>query len=325
MAQAARDWGVGSGASRLVCGTQSPHLKLEEALAEFKRAEAALAYSTGFATALGTVVALVEKADVLILDKLCHACLIDAARMTGATLRVFPHNDLEKLENHLRWAREKHPQANVFVLAESIYSMDGDVAPLREMVELKERYGAFLLLDEAHALGVLGPAGRGLAAQFGLERRIELQMGTLSKALGGSGGYVCASREVVDLLINRARSFIYSTAPGPAQAATNLAALELLGGEEGDRRRETLWRHLRTVAEELQLAQPESAIVPVIIGDETQAVNRARHVLEEHGLLIPAIRYPTVARGSARLRITLSAAHTEEEVYRLTGALPGSD
>lgn len=200
--------GAGSGASRLVCGTHKAHSALEEALADFKGTEAALCFSSGFAVSLGTIPALVGPGDTLILDKLCHASLVDGARLSGATVRVFPHNHLEKLERLLGTA-----EGRVLVVTESIFSMDGDASLLREIVELKTKHGAWLMVDEAHAVGVIGPHGRGLAAELGVEAQIELQMGTLSKAFGLSGGYVAASRPVIDLLINRARSFIYTTAP----------------------------------------------------------------------------------------------------------------
>ena len=314
-------YGAGSGASRLVCGTISPHVELEEALAAFKGSEAALTFTSGFAVPIGTLPALLGPGDTVILDKLSHACLVDAAKLSGATLRVFPHNHLEKLERLLQTAKGR-----VLVVTESIFSMDGDAARLREIVELKDRYGAWLLLDEAHAVGVLGPQGRGLAASLGLEKRVELQMGTLSKAFGLSGGYLAASRAVVDLLINRARSFIYTTAPSPGVAAAAGVALGLIQGPEGDRRREALQQHVRQVravvegAGQTDPAQASSAIIPLIIGDEKVAVETSA-ALREAGFLVPAIRYPTVARGTARLRITLSAAHQAQQVDALLAQL----
>ncbi|MDB6139891.1 MAG: 8-amino-7-ketopelargonate synthase, partial [Verrucomicrobiaceae bacterium] len=209
-------YGAGSGASRLVCGGMAPHHRLEEELAAFKGTQAALTFASGFAVALGTITSLMGAQDVIILDKLCHASLVDAARLSGATIRVFPHNHLGKLEKLL--ASPAATARRVLVVTESIFSMDGDAAALAGIVELKDRHGAWLLLDEAHGVGVLGPQGRGLAAALGLEQRVELQMGTLSKAFGLSGGYLAASREVIDLLINKARSFIYTTAPPPALA-----------------------------------------------------------------------------------------------------------
>lgn len=308
--------GAGSGASRLVCGTQRPHMELEAALAAFKGTDAALSFSSGFAVPMGTLPALLSAGDTLIVDKLSHACLVDAARLSGATIRVFPHNHLGKLERLLQTA-----QGRVLIVTESIFSMDGDAAPLREIVELKERYGAWLMVDEAHAVGVLGPQGRGLAAELGLEKRIELQMGTFSKALGLSGGYLAASRQVIDLLINRARSFIYSTAPLPSLAHAARVALSLIQGPEGDQRRAILQQHLARFQQALPLPFPtRSAILPWIVGDEKTALDLSARLRQE-GFLIPAIRYPTVARGSARLRITLSAAHEPAQVQALLVAL----
>ncbi len=305
-------YGAGSGSSRLVCGTMKPHVELEAALAAFKRTEAALTYSSGYAVALGTIPALIGSGDTIILDKLSHASLVDAARLSGATIRVFPHNHLGKLSKLLETAKGR-----VLVVTEAIFSMDGDACPLAEIVELKDHHSAWLLLDEAHAVGVLGPQGRGLTAALGLEGRVELQMGTMSKSLGLSGGYLAASRQVIDLLINRARSLIYSTAPPPCLAHAARVALEIVASPEGDRRREMLHQHVRQLSPGTPLI---SAIVPRIIGDETRAMEASTR-LRESGFLIPAIRYPTVARGSARLRITASAAHRPEQIQSLLQSL----
>jgi len=319
-AAALQEAGTGSGASRLVCGNHRYHEELEAGLARFKKAEAALSFSTGYAAALGTIPALMGKEDVIILDKLCHASLVDGARLSGATLRVFPHNQIEKLESHLKWAREKFPHGRVLVLAESVYSMDGDRAPLAEMVALKERHGAWLFLDEAHAVGVIGDRGRGLADELGLAGRIEVQMGTLGKALGSGGAYLCGSAALREFLINRARSFIFSTAPPPAQAAAALAAVELLEGDEGTGLLQSLHRNLTLHAQGTE--PPSSAIFPLILGGEAEAMEASRQ-LWESGFLVPAIRYPTVPRGSARLRVVVTAAHTPTQIESLTGALKG--
>ncbi len=308
--------GAGSGASRLVCGTMAAHLELEERLALLKHAEAALTFTSGFAASIGTIPALCGKDDILILDKLCHASLIDGAKLSGAILRVFPHNDLDRLASHLRWAAEKRgPKTRVLVVTESVFSMDGDLAPLAAICDLKDAHDALLLVDEAHAFGVLGPQGRGLAAALGVEARIDLQMGTFSKAAGLSGGYVCGSRGLVDLLVNRARSFIYSTAPAPALAATVRDGLDLLAGPRGDALRERLARHRETFS-----PGAPSAIVPLILGENETAL-AASALLQERGFLVPAIRYPTVPRGSARLRVTLSAAHRGEDILALKQGL----
>jgi 8-amino-7-oxononanoate synthase len=322
-ASAIDEFGVGAGASRLISGTQSPHLRLERALAKWKGTEAALCFSSGYAAALGTIPALVTKNDVLLLDKLCHASLIDGARLSGAVLRVFPHNQLRKLESLLEWARRKHPGKRVLIITESVFSMDGDRAPLRELVELKKRFRALLMLDEAHAIGVIGLNGRGLAAAENVSEEVDIQMGTLSKALGTGGGYICGSHTLIEWLINRARSFIYSTAPPPAIAAAGLAAVDFLASPEGEKRRLLLWERIRLMQQLLPRSGSEgedvaagSAIFPLIVGDEKAALDMAA-ALHSDGFLVPAIRYPTVAKGAARLRITVTAAHEEARIEEL--------
>ena len=325
-AKAAIDqYGVGAGASRLVCGTLSPHVRLEEKLAEFKRTEAALVFSSGYAAALGTLGALCRKGDVIILDKLAHACLIDGARLSGAQVRIFPHNHMGRLESHLEWARENFPEARVVVVTESVFSMDGDWALLGEIVELKRRYGALLLLDEAHAVGVIGTHGRGLADQLGLAAAVDIHMGTLSKALGVSGGYVCGGRRLIELLVNRARSFIYSTAPSPAVAAAGCAAVEWMLSPAGEKRRQQLRQNLAQFADAMPALfsgerKVQSAIVPVLVG-KAEAALEAAQLLADKGFLVPAIRYPTVARDAARLRVTLSARHTPRQITALCTVL----
>ena len=328
MIEGVERYGVGSGASRLVCGNFSVHEELEQTIADFKQTEAALAFSSGYAAALGTIPALCGKDDIIILDKLSHASLIDAAKLSGATLRIFPHNNLNKLENLLAGARAKHGESTrILVVTESIFSMDGDAAPIRQMVELTETHGAMLLVDEAHAVGVLGPQGRGLVAELGMEKRVTLQMGTLSKALGVCGGYIAASRVVIDLLINKARSFIYSTAPPPALAFTAAAAVKIVQSARGDELRARLQHAAQTFCQSratkccgLKLRVPIAAIIPLIIGDESAAM-RASESLLERGYLVPAIRFPTVARGTARLRLTLSAAHETAQIESLVACL----
>lgn len=320
-------YGVGSGAARLTSGSLAPHAQLEEWIARFKGTEAALAFSSGYATALGTLGALCRAEDVIILDKLCHASLIDGAKLSGATIRIFPHNHLGKLESHLDWAAERHPNARVIVVTEAVFSMDGDRAPLVEIVELKNRHGALLLVDEAHAVGVLGRNGRGLADALRLEGEIDIQMGTLSKALGVAGGYIAGSRRLIELLINRARSFIYSTAPPPSIAAAACAAIEFMMGEAGEKRREKLWKNLASFGEEMPHLfsdgrKIQSAIIPVILGDAGRALEAADRLMER-GIYVPAIRFPTVPRDSARLRVTISARHTPEQISALCSVLRG--
>jgi len=326
MGEGAQRWGSGSTASRLISGTTAEHAALEEELALAKGTEAALVFSTGVAAATGTIPALVGKGDVIIMDKLAHACLIDGARASEATLRVFPHNDLEKLESHLKWAREKHPTstgARVMILTESVFSMDGDLAPLHEIVELKERYGAILFLDEAHAVGVRGTGAQGLAGELGLGGQIEIQMGTLGKALGVSGGYIAGSRVLIDFLINRARSFVFSTAPSPAVAAAGRASLRIVQSPEGEALRVRLQENLSLFVSEMKISASPSAIVPLILGSEERVLHETAR-LQNSGFFIPAIRYPTVPRNKARLRITLSSAHPQEQILRLAAALKES-
>jgi len=317
------EFGVGAGASRLITGNLSPHLSLERALAKWKRTKASLCFSSGYAAALGTIPALVGKDDVILLDKLCHASLIDGAKLSGAVLRVFPHNHVGKLESHLEWANREHPGERVLIITESVFSMDGDRAPLRELIELKKRFGALVLLDEAHAVGVIGPNGRGLAAAENVSEEVDVQMGTLSKALGASGGYICGARTLIEWLINRARSFIYSTAPPPAIAAAALAAIDFLASPEGEERRLLLWKRIRLMQQLLPAAglkgegvAARSAIFPWIVGDEQATLDLAS-ALQSDGFLVPAIRYPTVAKGAARLRITVTAAHEEAQIEAL--------
>ncbi len=319
------EFGVGSGASRLVCGSLAPHARLEETLAKFKSTEAALTFSSGYATAVGTLTALAREGDVIVLDKLCHASLIDGAKLSGATIRVFPHNHLGKLESHLAWAREHAPEGRIIVATEAVFSMDGDRAPLEEIVAIKKKYGALLLLDEAHSVGVLGRNGRGLAEVLGLQSEAEIQMGTLSKALGVSGGYIAGSRKLIELLVNRARSFIYSTAPSPAMAAAANTAVEWLMSDAGEQRRELLWRNLARLGDSMPPAlmqgrRIQSAIVPIVLGESARALDAAERLLEA-GFVVPAIRYPTVAKDAARLRITVSASHTPEQISALCEAL----
>ena len=325
-AKAAIDrYGVGSGASRLTAGTLTPHTRLEETIARFKGTGAALTFSSGYATAIGTLGALCRRDDVIILDKLCHASLIDGAKLSGATIRIFPHNHLGKLESHLEWARTHAPDGRTVVVTEAIFSMDGDRAPLAEIVALKNRFGAMLLVDEAHAVGVLGRNGRGLADALRLEGEVDIQMGTLSKALGVAGGYIAGSRRLIELLINRARSFIYSTSPPPAIAAAATAAIDFMMSDDGEKRREQLWKNLALFGEEMPHLfsggnKIQSAIIPVILGDAGRALEAADR-LAERGFYVPAIRHPTVPRDAARLRISISARHTPQQISSLCGAL----
>ncbi len=335
-------YGTGTGASRLICGSLAPFAQLEETLAEFKGAEAALSFSTGYAAALGTICALAGRNDVIVLDRLVHASIVDGARLSGARLRVFPHNDVAALEFILRRADSRRPSGSstasssrMLIITESVFSMDGDQAPLREIAEVKDKYGAWLMVDEAHATGLFGMRRSGLAEALGISDRIEVHMGTLGKALGASGGYICGSRVLIDYLINKARSFIFSTAPVPAAAAAAQKGVELAMSEEGEIRCRALWQRVSEAGSGIngKAHQQESArscsrsdnrlasaILPIMVGDEARAVEAA-DALRQRGIFIPAIRFPTVARGSARLRLTLSAAHTAEDVQQLISTM----
>lgn len=318
--RAAEKFGAGAGASRLICGSLAPCHQLEEALAAFKGVEAALTFATGYAAAVGTIGALVGKDDIVVIDKLVHASIVDGARLSGAKLRVFAHNDLNDLEEILKWANaargpksKAQSPARILVITESVFSMDGDCAPLREIVALKNKHGAWLMVDEAHATGLYGANRRGLAEELGVSGGIEVQMGTLGKALGASGGYIAGSRALIDYLVNRARSFIFSTAPVPAAAAAAAAGIRFVQSAKGEERTKMLRARVREFHSAFNEAGFSSAIIPVIIGAETKAMETAAALLEQ-GIYVPAIRYPTVARNQARLRVTMTAAHTKEDV-----------
>jgi 8-amino-7-oxononanoate synthase len=319
-ARAALDFGFGSGASRLICGTLRPHAELEEKIADFKGTEAALCFGSGFAAGSGVVPALVGPGDHVVLDKLSHACLVDGARASGATLRIFPHNRVDQLDRLLGKIRAASAGARILVITESVFSMDGDRAPLARLLETKDKHGALLLLDEAHATGVIGPRGRGLAAALGLSHRVDFQMGTLSKALGCHGGFVAARRVWIDLIYNRARSFIFATAPPVPVVAAAAAALDLCGGHEGEIRRHLLDKNTNALADTLGITfEPESPIVPVVLGEAESAVAKST-ALDAAGVLVPAIRFPTVPKGAARLRFTATADHREEDFSLLRAA-----
>lgn len=318
-------YGTGSGAARLICGNLDVHSALDSALAQFKDTEAALTFSTGYAAAVGTIPAVVGRGDTVILDKLAHASLIDGARLSGARLRAFPHNNIAYLKKVLR--QEKN-SGRILIVTESVFSMDGDIGKLEDIVEVKEKLGGWLMVDEAHATGMYGRNRRGMVEQLGLSKKVEIQMGTLSKALGSSGGYIAGCKTLIDILINKARSFIYSTATSPTVAAASLAAVLLVSGAEGEERRSALWDNIHYLAERLPArwsrSDPlQSPIFPLMIGDEAEALQIAQQ-LEKKGFLVPAIRYPTVAHQQARLRLTLSSKHEKNQIDELLKHLTNS-
>ncbi len=320
-AEAALTAGAGAGASRLITGNHALYERLEQRLAAFKGTAAAVVFGSGYLANLGIVPALVGKDDLVLVDELAHACLFAGARLAGAALAVFRHNDMNHLETVLQERRAAHGQA--LILTDGVFSMDGDLAPLAELTALARRFDAWLMTDDAHGLGVLGE-GRGSTAHAiqraagGEEVEVPLQMGTLSKAVGAYGGYLCASRPVVDLIKTRARTFIYTTALPPPVVAAALAALEIIE-HEASRRRRAL-DHARLFAELVGLPRPEACIVPLVLGESAAAL-AASHALEEEGFLVTAIRPPTVPDGTARLRFTFTADHREDDIRRLAACV----
>lgn len=310
--------GVGSGASRLVVGDTSAHQRLEARLATFEHAEAALLFNSGYAANVGTIQSLVGSEDAVFSDSLNHASLIDGCRLSRARVVVYPHADVEALERALA----STPARRRLVVTDTVFSMDGDFAPLGEIVEVCRAQGAALLVDEAHATGVLGARGAGLCEELGLTDAVDVRMGTLSKALGGLGAYICASRPVVDLVLNRARPLVFSTALPAALCAAAEAAVDIVEHDAALRAR--LWRNIRRFSEGLRslgfVAEPRSAIFPVIVGEPERAVAASRTLLAR-GLLVKAIRPPTVPEGTSRLRFCLSAAHTEGQIDLALAAL----
>ena len=317
-AKAAMDYGAGAGASRLVTGTLPPHVGLERHLAAFKGTEGAIVFSTGYMANLGTISALVGKGDVVLSDALNHASIIDGCRLSGAEVVVYPHLDMDALDGLLSSYRGAR---RVLVVSDGVFSMDGDILDLPRFLETCRRHGAFSMVDEAHALGVVGRTGRGLSEHFGCGHP-DVMMGTLSKALGSSGGYVAGSATLVEYLRQKARPFIFNTAPTPAAVAAADAALSLL--EREPRLVETLHANAAAFASASSglsaVRGGGSAIFPVVVGDERKAVAVSEE-LERGGFLVPAIRYPTVARGEARLRVAVSARHTPDQMASLVSAV----
>ena len=316
----ARTWGVGSGASHLVSGHLLPHEALELQLAAFTGFPKALLLSTGFMANLAIVPTLVGRGDAVFADKLNHASLIDAVQLSRAESQRYPHGDLAVLERMLGASTAKRK----LILTDAVFSMDGDLAPLPELLELAERFDAWLVIDDAHGFGVLGPQGRGALAHFALPHAERIiYMGTLGKAAGASGAFVAGSATVIEWLLQRARTYIFTTGSSPIIACALLASLDLI--EHGDERRAHLQRLTAQLRDGLantrwQLVPSPTAIQPIIIGDNHEAL-RVANALFERGLWVPAIRPPTVPKGTARLRVSLTAAHTNEQVEQLVLAL----
>ncbi|UTG91970.1 8-amino-7-oxononanoate synthase [Geobacter sulfurreducens] len=320
--EAVERYGTGSGASRLVSGTMELHAALEERLARFKGTDAALVFNSGYAANSGIIPALVGRGDVVFSDRLNHASIVDGCLLSRARFVRYPHNDMNALE---RLLAEHRGAGRMLIVTDGVFSMDGDLAPLPALVALKRQYGALLMVDDAHGTGVLGESGRGSAEQFEVAADIDLQMGTLGKALGGFGAYVAASAEVVELLINRARSFIFSTSLPPAVLAAARAALDLVDSPEGKALRRRLARSAALFRDALQEAGfdtmgSETQIVPALVGEAEPAMTFTRRLLEE-GFYVQGIRPPTVPAGTCRLRCTLMATHDESDLERAVAAM----
>jgi glycine C-acetyltransferase/8-amino-7-oxononanoate synthase len=322
-AEAALRLGAGAGASRLVSGTMTIHGQLEERLAAFESTEACVLFGSGYLANIGVLGALAGADDVVFSDRLNHASIVDGCRLCRARTVVYEHLDAEHLEWALRRARSEAPAAGRVIVTDSVFSMDGDVAPLAELVALARRHDARLVVDEAHATGMLGPGGRGAVAEAGLEGEVDVVVGTLGKALGSYGAYACADRAVIELLVNRSRSLIFSTAPPPPAAAAALAALKLLESEpERVQRLRDRSASLRRAlaAEELPCPAERTQIVPIVVGEPERAVRMCEAALEE-GVFAQAIRPPTVPAGTSRLRLAVMATHSEQELARAAQVL----
>lgn len=313
--QAIDRYGCGSGASRLISGNMTLHEELESRLAQFKGTEAALVFNSGFQANTGILAALAGEGDVILSDQLNHASIIDGCRLSRAQTLVYAHGNLDQLEANLKNARHARRR---LIVTESIFSMDGDEAPLTEIVDLAERYDAMVMVDEAHATGVFGSAGAGVVSKHGLGDRVSVQMGTLGKALGGFGAYVAGSRPLRELLINRCRSFIFTTALPPAIMAMAIAAIDLV--EREPERRERLWENCRLLSDGLKrlgygFKDFQSPIVPLIVGSAENCMKLSQRLLE-HGVFVQGIRPPTVPPGTSRLRITVMATHERRHIEK---------
>jgi glycine C-acetyltransferase len=317
--EAIATYGVGSGAVRTIAGNMAIHEQLEAELAEYKRTEAALLYQSGFVANAGTVSALLGKDDVVVSDELNHASLIDGCRLSGAEKKIYPHKDVAAARRLLADSRGAR---RVLLITDGVFSMDGDIAPLPALVDAAEEFGAIMMVDDAHASGVVGRAGRGTVDHFGLHGRVHIQVGTLSKAFAGLGGYVAGSRSLVDFLMHRARPLLFSTSHPPSVAASALAGVRLV--QEHPELIDRLWENTRFFKEGLRrqgfdIGMSETPITPVIVGDEARAMELSDRLFAE-GVFALGIAYPTVPRGRARVRTIVTAAHATEHLERALDA-----
>jgi glycine C-acetyltransferase len=313
-AAAAREFGAGSGAVRTIAGTMTMHRKLEERFAAFKQADDALMFQSGFTANAGTVAAILTKEDVIVSDQLNHASIIDGARLSRAEIRVFPHKDVDAADALL--AETARPGRRQLLITDGVFSMDGDIAPLPDLVEIAERHGAIMMLDDAHATGVLGRGGAGTVDHFGLHGRVDIQVGTLSKAIGVLGGFIAGPPELIRWLVNRGRPFLFSTSAPPAVVMACITALDVLRDEPD--RLERLWSNTAMFKGGLHAlgfdtGGSQTPITPVITGDEATTQSFSRRLFEE-GVFCPAIVFPTVGRGKARVRTIVTADHSEDDL-----------
>lgn len=315
--RAIEQYGVGSGASRLVSGTMELHEALERRIAAFKGTERALVFNSGYAANTGVLPALAERGDVIFCDRLNHASIVDGCLLSRARLVRYPHKDMASLR---RLLSEHEGNGRRIIVTDGVFSMDGDLAPLSEIVAIKDEFGALLMVDDAHGTGVLGASGKGVAEHFNLMSGVDIHMGTMGKALGCFGAYVAASGEIIDCLVNRARSFIFSTSLPPAVIASSLAALEMVDSPEGASLRRRLAKHSDFMRESFRAAgfdtlESETQIVPLMVGGTVQTMEFSSALLDA-GLYIQGIRPPTVPSGGSRLRCTLMATHREDDLER---------
>jgi glycine C-acetyltransferase len=316
--EAIRKWGVGSGAVRTIAGTMKIHMELEEQIARFKNTEACVVFQSGFTANAGTVAAILGKDDLIISDELNHASIIDGCRLSKATIKVFKHKDLADCDRICKetenWAGHK------LLITDGVFSMNGDIAPLPQLCDLAEKYNCIMMVDDAHASGVLGRGGRGTVDHLDCHGRVDIQVGTLSKAIGAMGGYVCGSRELIDWLYHRGRPFLFSTSHPPSVTATCQAAFALLDSPEGERLIKKLWANTKFFKRRLKklgfsTGASETPITPIHVGEAAKAFEFSRRLFEA-GVYTPAVGYPTVAEGQARLRAIVTATHKRAELER---------
>jgi glycine C-acetyltransferase len=321
--EAIRKYGAGAGAVRTIAGTMKLHMELEEQIARFKNVEACVVFQSGFTANAGTVSAILGKEDLIISDELNHASIIDGARLSKATIKVFKHKDVSDCERILQETTEW--KGHKLIITDGVFSMDGDIAPLPKLCDLAEKYSCIMMVDDAHASGVLGRGGRGTIDHLDCHGRVHIQVGTLSKAIGAMGGYVCGSRDLIDFLYLRARPFLFSTSHPPATAAACQAAFTLLNSLEGERLVKKLWANTKFFKRELkkrgfQFQVSETPIIPIHVGEAAKAFQFSKQLFEA-GVFAPAVGFPTVAEGKARLRAIVSATHKRDELLRAADTL----